>query len=229
VLLGCYLLDVGYPVLSDALDGKWTSAGRPAITDSLRGASIALAFLGVLSVAAASAVSVTSEREQDTWISLATTLLVPGEVIRAKQLGSVWCARWIGLALAITWAAGIICRALHPAGVFAEAVFLVLTAWVIAAIGVCASTLARNSTRALVTTFISLMLFSSFVEWPLLAYQLLVPLHVPVGGWWTSSAVPVGLIYSLLASVLGVLAVYAGIGAVSTIVAIWRLKARWGQ
>ena len=26
VLLGCYLLDVSYPILSDALDGKWSRA-----------------------------------------------------------------------------------------------------------------------------------------------------------------------------------------------------------
>ena len=54
----------------------------------------------MLTVAAASAVSLTGEREQDTWISLATTLLTPGEIVRAKQFGAVGTARraWVGTA-----------------------------------------------------------------------------------------------------------------------------------
>jgi ABC-type transport system involved in multi-copper enzyme maturation permease subunit len=117
VFLGCFLLDVSYPVISDLLDGRWRPAARAEITDALRGSSEVLAFLAMLGVAAAAAVSLTGEREQDTWTSLATTLLTPAEVIRAKQFGAVWSARRVGIALLVIWVAGIMLGALHPLGV----------------------------------------------------------------------------------------------------------------
>jgi ABC-type transport system involved in multi-copper enzyme maturation permease subunit len=231
VLLGCYLLDVSYPILSDALDGRWSRAGGPAVTDALRGSSTALAVLAILGVAAASAVSVTSEREQDTWLSLATTLLVPAEVIRAKQLGAIWSARWIGLALLVIWAAGMLLGALHPLGVLAAAVFLALTAWVIASVGVCASALARNSTRAILATFITLLVFSWTVPWPFFVWQFLVPLKESVGDSWISNAAQgaISQIYSLIVSVLGVIVAYGVSGALLTAASISSLKARWSQ
>ena len=108
VLLGCYLLDVAYPVLADLLAGRWRSELRAEVTGALRGSSEVLAVLAMLGVAAASAVSLTGEREQDTWISLATTLLTPSEVVRAKQFGAVWSVRRVGIALLVIWTAGLL-------------------------------------------------------------------------------------------------------------------------
>ena len=88
VFLGCFLLDVSYPVLSDLLDGRWQQASRAGVTDALRGSSEVLAVLAMLGVAAAAAVSLTEEREQDTWTSLATTLLTP---TRDRSCQAVWC------------------------------------------------------------------------------------------------------------------------------------------
>ena len=99
VFLGCFLLDVSYPVLSDLLDGRWQQASCAGVTDALRGSSEVLAVLAMLGVAAAAAVSLTEEREQDTWTSLATTLLTPLEIVRAKLFGAVWSARRVGVAL----------------------------------------------------------------------------------------------------------------------------------
>jgi hypothetical protein len=72
------------------------SGARQDVVDALRGSSTALAVLGMLGVAASSAVSLTGECEQDTWISLATTLLTPAEIVRAKHFGAVWSARRVG-------------------------------------------------------------------------------------------------------------------------------------
>ena len=97
VLLGCYLLDVAYPVvLTSLVDGSGGSRGserRPAQFEHDTGRR------GDAGIAASAAVSLTGEREQDTWISLATTLLTPAEIIRAKQFGTIWSARRVGLAI----------------------------------------------------------------------------------------------------------------------------------
>ena len=72
---------------------------------------------GDVVVAAAAAVAVTGEREQDTWISLRTTLLTPGEIVLAKQFGAAWAARWLGLAILAVGGLGLLVGAIHPLGV----------------------------------------------------------------------------------------------------------------
>jgi ABC-type transport system involved in multi-copper enzyme maturation permease subunit len=173
VLIGCYLLDVAYPLFVAAIKGGGHEGSRLAVTASLRSASVFLAFVGMLGVAASAAVSVTGEREQDTWISLATTLLMPAEIVRAKQVGAVLSVRRIALALLVMWAAGLGLLAIHPLGVLAAALYLVLIAWFVASLGVFASAFARNSTRALATTFIAILIFSAISQWPMTVWTLL--------------------------------------------------------
>src|SRR5207247_1074992 len=120
-----------------------------AMKEALRDSSSALAVLGMLAVAASAAVSLTGEREQDTWVSLATTLLTPIEIIRSKQFAALWSARRIAVALLIFWAAGLLLGAIHPLGALAAAWIVLSCAWFIAAVGVYVSARARNSTRAL--------------------------------------------------------------------------------
>jgi ABC-type transport system involved in multi-copper enzyme maturation permease subunit len=231
VLLGCYLLDVAYPVLAEVMDGKWPGSGRSGVNDALRFSSVALAFLGMLGVAAVAAVSVTGEREQDTWISLATTLLEPAQVIRAKQLGAVWSARWVGLALVIIWATGMVLGALDPLGVLVAALFLVLTAWLIASVGVFASAFAKNSTRALVATFITVLLFTGILRWPVMVWEFLVPYQTAVPGSWTPFGSPgaASWIDFLVSSVAALIAMYFAGGTLLTLASITKLRARWGQ
>ena len=85
VLLGCFLFDVASPLIVDNWSAGGNGAFRPDVSEALRGTSMVLAVMGMLGVAASAAVSLTGEREQDTWISLATTLLTPNEIIRASN------------------------------------------------------------------------------------------------------------------------------------------------
>jgi ABC-type transport system involved in multi-copper enzyme maturation permease subunit len=162
VLLGCYLFDVAYPVMAGMFRGHGRGGSLLEVNQALRAATAALSALGLLAVAASSAVAITGEREQDTWICLATTLLTPGEVVLGKQFGAVWSARRVGLALLITWAVGILLGAIHPLAALVAAGIAAIAAWFAATVGVLASALARNSTRALAATFIALLLLLNY-------------------------------------------------------------------
>jgi ABC-type transport system involved in multi-copper enzyme maturation permease subunit len=186
VLLGCFLFDAMYPIVGDFVRGRRNASSWSEFAAALRFTSLGLALIGMLPIAAAAATSVTGEREQDTWISLATTLLTPAEIIRAKQFGAVWSARWIGLALLVLWGAGILLGALHPLGVIAAAAIVATTAWLTAAVGVAASTRAKNSIRALAITFVAAFLFGVASGWPPMFWAALAPSgeNAP---WWSSS------------------------------------------
>jgi ABC-type transport system involved in multi-copper enzyme maturation permease subunit len=231
VLLGCYLLDVSYPVLSDWLDGRWRQAPSAEVSDALRGSSEVLAVLAMLGVAAAAAVSLTGEREQDTWTSLATTLLTPAEIVRAKQFGAVWSARRVGVALLVTWAAGVLLGGIHPLGVLACALYVVVIAWLIATIGVFASSIARNSTRALVATFIAILVFSAVTQWPATVWLLLFSYQnfaLFVGQSARAVSGPEEVL-SLALRLSQFLVLYALIGAALTLGSTRRLRATWGR
>jgi len=177
VLLGCFLFDAAFPLVGDLMSGRWHAGSWLAMNTALRVSSVALAVVAMLPVAAAAATSLTGEREQDTWVSLATTLLTPTEIIRAKQLGAVWSARWIGLALLVLWSTGILLGAIHPLGVLAAAAIAAITAWLTAAVGVMASARAKTSTRALGITYIVLFVFVMVSGWPGMMWESLATYH----------------------------------------------------
>ena len=185
----------------------------------------------MLEVAASSAVSLTGEREKDTWISLATTLLTPAEIVRAKQFGAVWSARRVGLALLAMWAAGLLLGAIHPLGVLAAAIYITVIAWLIATIGVFASSFAKNSTRALLTTFIALLIFSAISQWPAMVWRLLIPYSDLPGPWAQSpaSAISLATVLTIAISIGALLAVQALAGVLLTLGAVRRLRATWGR
>jgi hypothetical protein len=230
VLLGCYLFDVASPAASELASGRLTDRTRQGINTGLREASTGLAILAMLTVAAASAVSLTGEREQDSWISLATTLLTPREIIRAKQFGAVWSARGAWLALLVVWAVGLLMGAIHPFGVLAGAAIVFVVAWLIAAVGVFVSGRARNSTRSLAWTFIALLIglgnvpltiWMSLVSYPEVAALWPSPGSTAINRWTPTSQ---GVVVFVI-----VTAIYAGIAGLLSIWSIRRLRATWGQ
>jgi ABC-type transport system involved in multi-copper enzyme maturation permease subunit len=231
VLLGCYLLDVAYPVIVDAWNGDGHGTSRSAMSDALRGTSMVLAVAGMLGVAASAAVSLTGEREQDTWISLATTLLTPAEIVRAKQFGAVWSARRIALALLTMWALGLLLGTIHPLGLLAAAAYVALAAWVIATVGVLASSLAKNSTRALVMTFITLLIYTAISQWPVTVWKLLFSDH-DLPGPWAQSSLSVDHLsaaISVVTSVVPLVAIQLLGAALLSLGSRRRLRATWGR
>ena len=230
VFLGCFLFDVAYPALSELFGTSHSHGTQTAMNSALRQASVALSVLGMLAIAASSAVTLTGEREQDTWISLATTLLSPGEIIWAKQVGAVWSAWRIGLALLVVWATGILLGALHPTGVLVSATIVGLVAWFLAAVGVFVSGRVRNSTRSLAWTFLILIL--GLGHWPWMVGGSLGT-YREVATPWSNQKLGVGNPWSEPANALIVwaveLALYAAAAGLLTWGSIRRLRATWGE
>jgi ABC-type transport system involved in multi-copper enzyme maturation permease subunit len=162
VLLGCYLFDAALPAFS-ALVG-WRSGGtypRVELNGALRATSTFLFVLLLLSVASAAAVSLTSEREQDTWTSLTGTLLTGREIVLAKIRGAVWSSWRLVLGLLIMWAVGLLAGGLFPLGVLTALLELLVFCWFTAALGVWISSCARNSTRALFAAIFAMLVLNA--------------------------------------------------------------------
>ncbi|WP_165228884.1 ABC transporter permease [Aquisphaera insulae] len=77
--------------------------------------TILYVLAGLLSCVSA-ATGITSERERDTWISLAATPLEGREIIHAKILGTYWRSRFLLSGMLFTWLCGLVCGAVHPLG-----------------------------------------------------------------------------------------------------------------
>jgi hypothetical protein len=155
VLLGCYLFDAALPAFSALFGWRWRLGWTNpllALNGALRASSTFVFVLLLLSVASAAAVSLTSEREQDTWTSLAGTLLTGREIILAKIRGAVWSSWRLVLGLLIMWTVGLLAGGLFPLGVLAALAELLVFCWFTAALGVWISSRARNSSRALFAT-----------------------------------------------------------------------------
>jgi hypothetical protein len=171
----------------------------------------------------------TSEREGDTWVSLATTLLTPAEIVGSKQFGALWSARRVGVAILIIWMTGLLLGAIDLWGFLAALAITLFGAWFIASVGVFLSSRAINGTRALVATF--LIMFVTGWIWPSLLWGSLVSGHdlaklrseLGPGSRFTGNATLEALVgFAILP------AIYAGAAGVLTLWSIWRLRTRWG-
>ena len=234
VLLCCYLSSictVGCLQLGDLMRGTRHIRIWDEINSIFRTSSAVLAVLAILPIGAAAASSITSERESDTWTSLATTLLTPVEVIRGKQFGAIWCARWLGIGLLAILGAGLVLGAIHPIGLLAGLAILVTSVWLTSAIGVLVSTLAGNSTRALLLTAIVVFGYVMLSAWPsgfwatLASYremQYMWSGHVATGYSRSSLVVPP------LGGAAFIAAVNSSLAAIFTFWSIKRLRSTWG-
>jgi ABC-type transport system involved in multi-copper enzyme maturation permease subunit len=232
VLLCCYLADLSGSVFGDLIRGTRRTRIWDEINSILRTSSASLAVLAILPISAAAASSITSEREGDTWISLATTLLTPVEVIRSKQFGAIWCARWLGIGLIAILAAGLLLGAIHPIGLLAGIAILVTSAWMTSAIGVLASTLARNSTRALFVTAVLVSVFVMLSSWPAGFWASLASYRDMRYMW--SGDIATGysqssLVAPPLAGAAAIAAVNSAVAALLTFWSVRRLRSTWGS
>lgn len=119
-----------------------------------------LYVLWMLAIASASSASLTSEQEEDTWISLVSTPLSGFEIIRAKMFGAFWSTRWMALFLLPLWGLGLISGAVHPVGIVLVGVETAIFLWFVAALGTFLSLYSKTSTRAMIRTLAILIVIN---------------------------------------------------------------------
>ena len=161
-VLGIALLGIigysGYGFLEPAISEVWRdgySGFGPARRDFngyLRVVCTGIYVLWLLGVASGAASGLSSEREEDQWISLIATPLSGGEILRAKMVGPIWGLRPVAGLMVLFWGAGLAIGSVHPFGVIACFVEFVVFTWFLTALGTYFSLRSKNSTRALAST-----------------------------------------------------------------------------
>lgn len=164
LVLAYFALDLGWDALKEMLwdEGYFPAQGRGMARDQFNiftrvaGAMIYVVWALGLAVAAASAI--TSEREEDTWISLLTTTLTPREILNAKALGALWRMRFVGASLLGLWIMAVLLGALSPLGATFAFIEVALFSWFALVLGLRFSLSARNTLRATAWTVLVLII-----------------------------------------------------------------------
>ncbi|HEV3163216.1 MAG TPA: ABC transporter permease subunit [Isosphaeraceae bacterium] len=131
----------------------------PAITQSsafsdyesnmfIRAVVTGLYVLGVLAVSSNVAISIPSEREEDTWSSLLATPLSEMEILRGKMVGLVLRFWPVGALIAFYLLLGVVTRVVHPLGAALAVVEMVIFTWFALALGMNCSLRAKTSMKA---------------------------------------------------------------------------------
>jgi ABC-type transport system involved in multi-copper enzyme maturation permease subunit len=113
-----------------------------------------------VAIAGAAAASITSEHEDDTWVSLTTTDLTGREIVRAKLCGALWRARRLGGLVLLFVVAAIGVGSLHYLTLPCLALALAVYGWFAAALGVWISMYLRSTWRAQFLTVAMLLLIN---------------------------------------------------------------------
>jgi ABC-type transport system involved in multi-copper enzyme maturation permease subunit len=113
----------------------------------------ALAFSAwILGISTTTAAGISSEREDDSWLSLLGTTLTGGEILRGKALGALWRWKSLGLLCVFLWTLGLLAGAIHPLGyLLVMADFVVFSAFGLA-LGSLMSLKATKTSRAMAAT-----------------------------------------------------------------------------
>jgi ABC-type transport system involved in multi-copper enzyme maturation permease subunit len=133
----------------------------------------------LLWVSIVAACSLAGERDRDTWVSLLSTPLTGFEIIRGKAIGAFWSARWllaVWLALVMM---GVLVGAVHPLGALAVTLATATYLAFGCVLGMVYSLRARTSSRAVVSTLLTLVILSGayllvFMPWNLRSELTLV-------------------------------------------------------
>jgi hypothetical protein len=110
----------------------------------LREVTAVFSIFATLLLIETSARSVVDERRQDTWLWLRLTLLSGREVVRAKVVGAVWRVRGLLALMVGLWSVGLAAGALHPLGVLAALVVLIVSTGLTTVIGTALSLWSRD-------------------------------------------------------------------------------------
>jgi len=106
---------------------------RMGLNGALRYGTPVLFVIWMLWLGGLCAAGISSEREQDTWISLLSTPLEANEILRGKMLGPLRATAHFGVVVVALWILGLLAGAVHPIGLLnALIVFGIGTAFIIA-------------------------------------------------------------------------------------------------
>lgn len=181
-LLGYWMLSYAWPAFSDVLKFGYGQGGgnyldpRRTFNEGIRIATVCGYLLLILLLAAVSAGSITSEKENDSWISLISTPMDGREILRGKIVGAFWSARYVFVCLLVLWWTGLVAGSLHPFGFALLVVATVVYSAFAVSLGLHYSSICRNSTRSLVATFTTLIVLNG-------GYMMCcIPILVNMGG-----------------------------------------------
>jgi ABC-type transport system involved in multi-copper enzyme maturation permease subunit len=114
----------------------------------------------MLAVAGAAAAAITSEHEEDTWVSLTTTDLTGREILFAKLRGALRRGRRLGGVIILLATAGAVAGSINVLSIPALMIALIVYGWFAAVIGVWFSLQLRSTWRAQFLTIASLILIN---------------------------------------------------------------------
>jgi ABC-type Na+ efflux pump permease subunit len=168
VLLGSLVFGLGYyigwPAFREWREAGYSTSGsdvsRELFNAALRLMTAVVGFIALIFVAGQAGEGIAVERARDTWTNLLASPLEPREILRAKRLGAVWRARFIVGLIALLWTQGLASGSLHPLGVAAAAVALVVMLDACAAWGVLCSMRSRDVPEATNRTVVPLVVLS---------------------------------------------------------------------
>jgi ABC-type Na+ efflux pump permease subunit len=130
----------------------WESDGsyeqRMALNIALRYGGALLTAIWLLWLSSQTAAGISSEREQDTWISLLATPLDRSEILRGKMLGPVRATAHYGVTLVALWSIGCAVGAVHPLGLVNAIVMVLIMVWFATALGTFASMKSKITWKA---------------------------------------------------------------------------------
>lgn len=159
-----YWIDLGWDAFLEVWSYGYGYSGptssRDYFNQYLRGTGTTVYVVWILGVAAAAASSVTSEKEEDTWTSLTTTMLTGAEILFAKMVGAAWGPRFLLYTLLFLWTSGLVLGAIHPIGFLALLIELTVFTWFTAALATYISLKSKNTTRATALTMVILTMIN---------------------------------------------------------------------
>ena len=158
VFLGDALLDHGRASFAELAkygygdDGYVVHRARDQLQEFIAATAAGAYLLWMVGVASSVAGGISSEREDDTWLSLLGTSITGEDILRSKALGALWRWRAVGLLVLSLWLFGLVAGAIHPiAYVLTLADFAAYTAFALA-LGSYISLRSRSTSRAMAAT-----------------------------------------------------------------------------
>ncbi len=162
LLMASIVLGIVYFSAWDAFGELWahgygagdypTSQHRWALNSALRMGGTAIFALWMLQLAAMTAASFTSEREQDTWLSLLATPLEGAEILRGKMFAALRTTIHYPVTILALWLLGLAAGAVHPLGFVTAVAAGAMFTWFVTALGTYVSLKSKTTWRAQVWT-----------------------------------------------------------------------------